>query len=113
MIEFEKTLVRRESLPLFLKRILFTTPRNYAAKLSRLLVLRGALPVWMPTIVIESMPDYHEFDQVIKNLSDYSWIAFTSRNGIEAFFDFSHFFFAIISQNLRLLIVETIQKRSR
>ena len=87
MIEFDKTLVRRESLPLFLKRILFTTPRNYAAKLSRLLVLRGALPVWMPTIVIESMQDYHEFDQAIKNLSDYNWIAFTSRNGIEAFFD--------------------------
>lgn len=87
MIEFEKTLVRRESLPLYLKRILFTTPRNYAAKLARLLVLRGALPVWMPTIVIESMHDYHEFDQAIKNLSDYSWIAFTSRNGIEAFFD--------------------------
>lgn len=87
MIEFEKTLVRRETLPLFLKRILFTTPRNYAAKLSRLLVLRGALPVWMPTIVIESMQDYHQFDQAIKNLPDYSWIAFTSRNGIEAFFD--------------------------
>ena len=87
MIEFEKTLVRRESLPLFLKRILFTTPRNYAAKLARLLILRGALPFWMPTIVIESMQDYHDFDQAIKNLSDYSWMAFTSRNGIEAFFD--------------------------
>lgn len=87
MIEFEKTLVMREFLPLHLKRILFTTPRNYAAKLARLLVLRGALPVWMPTIVIESMHDYHDFDQAIKNLFDYSWIAFTSRNGIEAFFE--------------------------
>ena len=86
MIDFEKKLVMRESLPLYLKRILFTTPRNYAAKLSRLLVLRGALPVWMPTIVIESLHDYHAFDQAIKNLSEYSWLAFTSRNGIDAFF---------------------------
>jgi uroporphyrinogen-III synthase len=87
MIDFEKKLVMRESLPLYLKRILFTTPRNYAAKLSRLLVLRGALPVWMPTIVIESMYDYHTFDQAISNLSEYSWLAFTSRNGIDAFFN--------------------------
>lgn len=87
MIDFEKTLVMREALPLYLKRILFTTPRNYAAKLARLLILRGALPVWMPTIVIEAMHDYHEFDQAIRNLSEYSWLAFTSRNGIDAFFD--------------------------
>jgi len=86
MIDFEKRLVMRASLPLYLKRILFTTPRNYAAKLSRLLVLRGALPVWMPTIVIESMDDYHAFDQAITNLSEYSWLVFTSRNGIDAFF---------------------------
>jgi uroporphyrinogen-III synthase len=87
VIDFEKTLVMREALPLYLKRVLFTTPRNYAATLSRLLVLRGALPVWMPTVVIEPMQRYREFDQAIRNLSDYSWLAFTSRNGIDAFFD--------------------------
>ena len=87
MIHFEKTLLLRESLPLYFKRVLFTTPRNYAAKLARLLVLRGALPVWMPTIVIEPMHKYHEFDRAITSLSDYGWVAFTSRNGIDAFFD--------------------------
>ena len=87
MIDFEKTLVSQADLPLFGKRILFCTPRNYAAKLSRLLVLRGARPVWMPTIVIEPMQDYTEFDTAIRNLSKYRWLAFTSRNGIEAFFD--------------------------
>jgi uroporphyrinogen-III synthase len=31
------------------------------------------------------MPDYNELDEVIKNLSDYDWVAFTSENGIEPF----------------------------
>jgi uroporphyrinogen-III synthase len=90
MIEFEQTLVPREALPLYGKHILFTTPRNYAAPFARLLVLRGALPVWMPTIVIEPMDDYGDLDRAIRNLSDYDWLAFTSRNGIEAFFDRLH-----------------------
>jgi len=87
MIDFGKVLVSQADLPLFGKRILFCTPRNYAARLSRLLVLRGARPVWMPTIIIEPMQDYSEFDAAIRNLSSYRWLAFTSRNGIEAFFD--------------------------
>jgi uroporphyrinogen-III synthase len=87
MIKFNQTLVSRNDLPLYGKRVLFTTPRNYAAKFARLLVLRGALPVWMPTIVIEPMADYTEFDTALKSLSDYDWLAFTSRNGIGAFFD--------------------------
>ena len=87
MIEFDQTLLSRNDLPLYGKRVLFTTPRNYAAKFARLLVLRGALPVWMPTIVIEPMADYTEFDAALKSISEYDWVAFTSRNGIEAFFD--------------------------
>jgi uroporphyrinogen-III synthase len=31
--------------------------------------------------------NYHDFDRAIRNLSDFGWVAFTSRNGIEAFFD--------------------------
>jgi len=87
MIDFDTTLIMRDDLPLFGKRILFTTPRNYAGKLARLLVLRGALPIWMPTVVIEPMKDYTLFDGAIQNISSYDWLAFTSRNGIEAFFD--------------------------
>lgn len=83
----EKALIAREDLPLFGKRVLFCTPRNYAQKLARLLVKHGALPVWMPTIVIEPLQDYSEFDEAIRNLAEFDWISFTSRNGIEAFFD--------------------------
>lgn len=82
----DRALIAREELPLFGKRVLFCTPRNYARKLAGLLVQHGALPIWMPTIVIEPMADYSELDDAIRNLSDYDWISFTSRNGIEAFF---------------------------
>ena len=86
-MSMDKTLIAREDLPLFGKRILFCAPRNYAQKLAGLLVRHGALPVWMPTIVIEPMKDYSKFDEAIQHLADFDWISFTSRNGIEAFFN--------------------------
>jgi len=81
-----RSLVARQDLPLHGKTILFTLPRNYAGRLGQLLIEHGARPVWMPTIVIEPMADYREFDAAIRNRDQYDWIAFTSRNGIEAFF---------------------------
>ena len=86
----DQTLIARQQLPLFGKRVLFCTPRNYAQKLARLLVAHGALPVWMPTIVIEPLEDYTELDDALRNLSGYDWVSFTSRNGIEAFFNRLH-----------------------
>jgi uroporphyrinogen-III synthase len=82
---FEKKLVLKENLPLYGKRVLFTTPRNYAGSLGKLLLERGARLIWMPTIEIWPMQDYRELDQAIDNLSDYAWIGFTSENGIEAY----------------------------
>ena len=75
----------KENLPLYGKRVLFTTPRNYAGALGKLLLERGARIVWMPTIEIWPMHDYRELDQAIDNLADYAWIGFTSENGIEAY----------------------------
>ncbi len=86
MTPLERTLIAREELPLFGRRVLFCTPRNYAQKLARLLVQHGARPFWMPTIVIEPLRDYSALDAAIRALSGYDWISFTSRNGIEAFF---------------------------
>jgi len=108
------SLLARQDLPLHGKTILFTTPRNYAGKLGGLLIERGARPVWMPTIVIEPMPDYGEFDQALTGRDGYEWIAFTSRNGIEAFFgrldalgltpaDFDGVKFAAIGNDARAL----------
>jgi len=78
-------LIERASLPLYGKTVLFTAPRNYAGRLGQLLIERGARPVWMPTIYIEPVPDYKVFDEVLRERDKYDWIAFTSRNGIEAY----------------------------
>lgn len=83
-IDFEKKLIARSELPLLNKRVFFTTPRNYAGLLTQLLVIRGARPIWTPTIEIWPLEDYRELDDALLNITRYHWIAFTSTNGIEA-----------------------------
>jgi len=86
-IDFECRLVLREDLPLLGRRVMFTTPRNYAGALGKLLLERGARVVWAPTIEIWPMPDYTELDKALRDLRSYQWIAFTSENGVEAVWD--------------------------
>lgn len=83
----EHRLIAKKSLPLYHKRIIVTSPRNYAAVLTGLLIEKGAKLLWMPTIEIGPVDDYTKLDSAISNISKYDWIGFTSRNGIEAFFN--------------------------
>ena len=73
-------------LPLCGKRIIVTAPRNYAARLSQELINLGALPVLMPTIDVCLLEDFTQLDRVLRKTSTFDWITFTSRNGINAFF---------------------------
>ena len=73
-------------LPLCGKRILVTAPHNYAMRLSQELVQLGALPFLMPTIEISLLEDFTELDRVLHKINTFDWITFTSRNGIDAFF---------------------------
>ena len=72
--------------PLFGKHILVTRARHQASALSKLLSERGAQPIELPAIDIQTTPDTKKLDQVISNLERYHWIAFTSVNGVNAFF---------------------------
>jgi hypothetical protein len=45
-------LVGADELPLSHRRIMFTSPRQYAQKLAARLTERGARPVWVPSIEI-------------------------------------------------------------
>lgn len=72
--------------PLFGKRVLVTRARPQASALSRLLLERGAQPVEMPTIEIQTVPSTEELNQAILNLENYQWIVFTSVNGVVSFF---------------------------
>lgn len=68
--------------------VAFTTPQNYAGRLSRLLAVKGHAPLWCPTLSVGPTP------QTVSSLRShlrppalepFSAVAFTSRAGIAAF----------------------------
>ncbi|MBD2346327.1 uroporphyrinogen-III synthase [Anabaena subtropica] len=83
-------LTASSQLPLYGKRVLVTAPRNYAARLSEQIISQGGLSIFMPTIETCYLSNYSELDGVIRRIDEFDWIAFTSRNGIIAFFERLH-----------------------
>jgi uroporphyrinogen-III synthase len=73
-------------LPLYGKRIVVTAPINYASRLSEQIIIKGGLPILMPTIETCYLSNYAELDQALNRIDAFNWIIFTSRNGITAFF---------------------------
>ncbi|TMW89353.1 hypothetical protein EJD97_017305 [Solanum chilense] len=76
--------------------IAFTTPQNYAPRLSELIHLKGWTPLWCPTVIVESteqtISSIHHYlnpqagiDEPNSFLEEFSALAFTSRTGITAF----------------------------
>ncbi|CAN4080401.1 unnamed protein product [Withania somnifera] len=77
--------------------IAFTTPQNYAARLSELIQLKGWTALWCPTVIVESTQQtissiYHYLNYPAAGtnepksfLEEFSALAFTSRTGITAF----------------------------
>jgi uroporphyrinogen-III synthase len=51
------------------------------------LIAEGALPILMPAIETCHLSNFTELHAALDYIEQYDWIAFTSRNGIEAFFD--------------------------
>lgn len=72
----------------------FTTPQNYAGRLSHFIKLKNWSPLSCPTVIVEPTPQtislIQRFLSVSDNsqsplLQDFSAVAFTSRTGISAF----------------------------
>ena len=72
--------------PLEGRRIVVTRPREYAAALAGELEQLGATVIVMPLLQIESMKDEDAdvLDTVLRDVSSYDWIVFTSANGVAA-----------------------------
>lgn len=68
------------------KRIVVTRAREQASNLVEEIRKLGGDVTEFPTIGIEEPLDYQHFDRVIRGLKNYKWIAFTSVNGVKAFF---------------------------
>ncbi len=76
--------------PLFGKRILITRPAKAAHECARALYRRGIEPILGSTIRIGPPDDPQASEAAVAALAPYTWIVFTSRNGVERFFDLLH-----------------------
>jgi uroporphyrinogen III methyltransferase / synthase len=76
-----------DSSALFGKRVLITRPAHQGEAFARDLYARGVEPVLAPTISIGPPDDPRPAHRAIDELARYAWIVFTSRNGVDAFFD--------------------------
>jgi len=86
VVDMRENLRWFDLLPLFGKRVLVTRAASQAGVLERLLTERGAQPVRFSSIEIRPISGKQEVDRYISSLHGYDWIAFTSVNGVEAFF---------------------------
>ncbi len=74
-----------EKKPLFGKKALVTLPAEDTARMSAMLEEQGAECVTLPLIKIQSLENYAELDKTIKNIDNFHWLIFTSRNGVSFF----------------------------
>jgi uroporphyrinogen III methyltransferase/synthase len=73
--------------PLLGKRIVVTRARAQSSDLIERLSLLGAECLEYPTIMIEPPLDWSELDLALNHMDRYSWLVFTSVNGVKFFFD--------------------------
>lgn len=67
------------------KRILVTGSRNMAHTLEKEFETYGAETIAIS--LVETIPDYDNCDEILNNIEKYSWLIFTSANGVNIFFD--------------------------
>ncbi|MED1861844.1 uroporphyrinogen-III synthase [Fictibacillus nanhaiensis] len=72
--------------PLAGKRILVTRPKEQAEPLISLIQEKGGIPLSFPIVSIKGVRNDGS-QSLLKNLSSYQWIVFTSKNGVDYFFD--------------------------
>lgn len=85
VVELREKLAWFDKQPLFGKRILVTRARQQASQLSTLLEKAGAEIFEIPMIQMKEPVSWQIVDRGIASLSDYSWVVFTSSNGVEHF----------------------------
>lgn len=76
-----------ENAPLKGLRIAITRERGRAAEMSELLAKSGATPVSCPMITFRPPENWKEADDAIAKLAGFSWVVFTSINGVAYFCD--------------------------
>lgn len=75
-----------EKRPLLGKNIVITRSRAQASEMAQRLEKLGACAIQFPTIEIKELEDYSNLYNEFNQISKYSWIIFTSVNGVDIFF---------------------------
>ena len=86
VVGLRDTLKWFERRPLVGKRIVVTRAREQASDLVRQLIEAGAECIQCPTIQVAPPADWSPLDRAIETLDQYTWIVFTSVNGVDYFF---------------------------
>ena len=68
--------------------MLVTRPAHQSDAFARSLETAGAVPVLAPVIAFEAPDDVQAAEQAVTRAPEYTWIVFTSANGVDAFFAF-------------------------
>jgi uroporphyrinogen III methyltransferase / synthase len=87
VVELRQTLQWFELKPLFGRGIVITRPEKQADDLTTLLEREGAHVFHFPTIKIVPPRSWRGLDAALNVLDAYSWIIFTSANGVQYFFE--------------------------
>ncbi len=74
--------------PLFGKKIIVTRPKISGNSLSKKLKEIGAEVYDYPCIEINEIPVNERMEKALEHISEYSWLVFTSKNGVNIFFDY-------------------------
>jgi uroporphyrinogen III methyltransferase/synthase len=86
VVNLRETMQWFEKRPLLGRRIVVTRARQQASDLVRMLTEAGAWCIQCPTIQVVPPSDWNPVDRAIDTLGQYSWIVFTSVNGVDYFF---------------------------
>ena len=86
VVNLRATMDWYEKRPLFGKNIVVTRTREQSSALIAGLEELGANCLECPTINVEPIDSYEDLDNELERLGEYHWLAFTSPNGVEAFF---------------------------
>lgn len=87
VVTLRKEIAWFEKSPLFGKNVLITRPAAQSDAFAMQLWEIGAQPILAPTIAIGPPDDADAAREAVKSAGGYDWIIFTSRNGVDVFFD--------------------------
>ncbi len=89
--------------PLFGKKIIVTRPKESGNELSTKLKELGCKVYDYPCIEIQEMTDNQILKNEINCISSYSWMVFTSKNGVDAFFKY------LLKENMDFRVLKDIK----